>query len=675
MANYVMVAAGQCGNQLCYELMNQIDQHLAPDMYQHNDAGPSTSSSSAKNKKSPAHKMPPASYAPTTEPSEDQQLLYEAFFRQHTSVQAGTKSLARIVSLDTEPKVIDDCVVRRKQAAGALSSSSPNSKKQKAAALTSSAAEAFYPPWQYDTKSIAFRHGGAGNNWSLGYSLAQGDFLDTILNCIRRQLELADTTPHLVFCHSLAGGTGSGLGTRVTECAVEEFPECLTTNIVVAPYHFGEVVVQHYNALLCLSKIQACSQSVILLENQMAQVLCQQMRGIERPTLSDLNCVLANHITPLFLPKVTSRSPFATIRQHFSDDIIFLASHPAYRFLNIKLTPQTSKQSVDFTFDQWPALFKTIQRMQLSGAYSERNIVSHIKRLGLIPGTSLASIHEADDMSQHTMASYASPIGHVRSRSGPGPVTAANTTSASMAHWNVSSPSQEALKQGGMIRSLASVISCHGESASSYVSDSFLSQMEQQQQRQKGRLPVEVLLYSSGSSSSSIGGHGPGHGGGRPSLSRSGSRHTHMEEDYRHLGHISTTTTTAVGTPVSPPSVRQSTSSSLPTHDATTSAATALPLFDEYIAAHHSLVAQSGIDTPIHCHHSRFLLHGYQRSAHVMANDQSMLPILRRATMKSEHMFRTGAYVHQYAMYGVDTADFVQAFYDIGSVIQNYEQL
>jgi hypothetical protein len=31
--------------------------------------------------------------------------------------------------------------------------------------------------------------------------------------------------------------------------------------------------------------------------------------------------------------------------------------------------------------------------------------------------------------------------------------------------------------------------------------------------------------------------------------------------------------------------------------------------------------------------------------------------------------------LHQYAMYDVETADFIQAFYDIGSVIQNYEQL
>jgi hypothetical protein len=642
MANYVMVAAGQCGNQLCYELMNQIECHLKPDMYfQDNRMSSSASqSSSARKKKTLATSNPLKSVSQgSEEPSQDQQILYDSFFRETFAAQSGHKSFSRIVALDTEPKVIDDCVMRRKQATSADSSqqgTTSSIKRNRPHSVSDVSKQGndnpFFSPWRYDTKSIAFRHGGAGNNWSLGYSLAQGDFLETILDCIRRQLELADITPHLVFCHSLAGGTGSGLGTRITECAADEFPECVTTNIVVAPYHFGEVVVQHYNALLCLSKIQACSQSVILLENEMAQVLCKQMRGIERPLLSDLNCVLANHITPLFLPKIVSHSPFATIRQHFSDDALFLASHPAYRFLNIKLTPQTSKQSVDFTFDQWPALFKTIQRMQLSGAYSERNIAPHIKRMGL-PGYMSQVVEDEIEASSPTSAS--------RFRNPTTPNSKGND-------WQVTSPSQDALRQGGMIRSVASVLSCHGESASQYLSDSFLEQLSLQQQQRSG-LPNEALLYDA--SSSKLG-------------SRSGRGHS--EADHRAVH--------------SPPNFQRPTasSSSMSVASSAQTAAgseAAQPLFDEYITAHHSLLADSGVDASIRCNYSPFLLHEYKRSVHVVANDQSMLPILRRATMKSERMFRTGAYLHQYAMYDVETADFIQAFYDIGSVIQNYEQL
>ena len=53
--------------------------------------------------------------------------------------------------------------------------------------------------------------------------------------------------------HSLAGGTSSDLGTRVTESCGDEFPDVTRVNLAVSPYHFGEVAVQHYNALLSLS--------------------------------------------------------------------------------------------------------------------------------------------------------------------------------------------------------------------------------------------------------------------------------------------------------------------------------------------------------------------------------------------------------------------------------------
>ena len=62
---------------------------------------------------------------------------------------------------------------------------------------------------------IAYRHGGAGNNWALGYEMASGKFMRVTLNCIRRELEACDKPAVLTFIHSLAGGTGSGLGKKV----------------------------------------------------------------------------------------------------------------------------------------------------------------------------------------------------------------------------------------------------------------------------------------------------------------------------------------------------------------------------------------------------------------------------------------------------------------------------
>jgi len=54
---------------------------------------------------------------------------------------------------------------------------------------------------------------------------------------------------------SLAGGTGSGMGTFVTEMLRDEYPRRFILNQVVMPYQTGEVIVQSYNALLTLSHL------------------------------------------------------------------------------------------------------------------------------------------------------------------------------------------------------------------------------------------------------------------------------------------------------------------------------------------------------------------------------------------------------------------------------------
>jgi tubulin delta len=145
------------------------------------------------------------------------------------------KPTARAVCLDTEPKVINENLTK-------------SSKKK----------------WRIDPKSVAYRHGGAGNNWSLGYQMASGEFLEISMNLIRRELERCDYSQALVFMHSVAGGTGSGLGTKISESCADAFPQATRLNIAIAPYHFGEVVVQHYNAILCLSKIAAASDAVLV---------------------------------------------------------------------------------------------------------------------------------------------------------------------------------------------------------------------------------------------------------------------------------------------------------------------------------------------------------------------------------------------------------------------------
>lgn len=76
--------------------------------------------------------------------------------------------------------------------------------------------------------------GGAGNNWASGYS--QGEKLtDEIFDIIEREAEGSDSIEGFVLCHSIAGGTGSGMGSNILEQLTDRFPKKLIQTYSVFP--------------------------------------------------------------------------------------------------------------------------------------------------------------------------------------------------------------------------------------------------------------------------------------------------------------------------------------------------------------------------------------------------------------------------------------------------------
>ena len=298
----IFCLAGQCGNQLGYSVLDSLHRHLA---------------------------------GPAEEGGQASQHI-ESFFRESSA--SSTPSLARAVCIDTEPKVVNECLLKSRRQG----------------------------KWTYAQANMLYRHGGAGNNWAMGYQMCSGDFLEASLNSLRRELEHCDQPPLILTVHSVAGGTGSGLGTHITEATRDEFPDVVRMNVAVTPYHFGEVVVQHYNAVLSLAKISSSSHAVLTFENEVAQELCKKMRRIERPTIDDINQTITSNLVPILLPKYSAQQR-GSVASHLHDDIVSLCSHPSYRFLDVKSTPQTSAKSVEFTFDSWNSLLLTLEKMHDRG--------------------------------------------------------------------------------------------------------------------------------------------------------------------------------------------------------------------------------------------------------------------------------------------------------------------
>lgn len=93
---------------------------------------------------------------------------------------------------------------------------------------------AFFQLYNPENIYMSKQGGGAGNNWAAGFS--QGERIyDEVFDIIDREADGSDSLEGFVLCHSIAGGTGSGLGSYILERLNDRFPKKLVQTYSVFP--------------------------------------------------------------------------------------------------------------------------------------------------------------------------------------------------------------------------------------------------------------------------------------------------------------------------------------------------------------------------------------------------------------------------------------------------------
>jgi tubulin gamma len=181
--------------------------------------------------------------------------------------------------------------------------------------------------------------GGAGNNWAKGYGNAE-KVQDEIFDIIDREADGSDSLEGFVLIHSIAGGTGSGMGSYLLENINERYAKKLIQTYSVFPIlanDQSDVVVQPYNSVLTLKRLTLNADCVVVLDNTALNRIAMDRLKLTNPTFAQINSLVS---TVMAASTTTLRYP-----GYMNNDLIgMLASlipTPRCHFLMTGYTPLT----------------------------------------------------------------------------------------------------------------------------------------------------------------------------------------------------------------------------------------------------------------------------------------------------------------------------------------------
>ncbi|KAF7124364.1 hypothetical protein RHSIM_Rhsim12G0138700 [Rhododendron simsii] len=231
--------------------------------------------------------------------------------------------------------------------------------------------------------NFVFGQSGAGNNWAKGHYTEGAELIDSVLDVVRREAEscdclqafpsvfnsnalfLANHQPHLTayessgseetaeerrnlgfqVCHSLGGGTGSGMGTLLISKIREEYPDrmMLTFSVFPSP-KVSETVVEPYNATLSVHQLVENADECMVLDNEALYDICFRTLKLATPNFGDLN-----HLISATMSGVTCCLRFpGQLNSDLRKLAVNLIPFPRLHFFMVGFAPLTSRGSQQY---------------------------------------------------------------------------------------------------------------------------------------------------------------------------------------------------------------------------------------------------------------------------------------------------------------------------------------
>merc|ERR1711988_995603 len=179
----------------------------------------------------------------------------------------------------------------------------------------------------------------------MGYYTEGAELIDSVLDVVRKEAEGCDCLQGFQLCHSLGGGTGSGMGTLLISKVREEYPDRIMETFSIIPFpKVSDTVVEPYNAVLSFHQLVENADECMLLDNEALYDICFRTLKLTTPTYGDLN-----HLVSAAISGVTTCIRFpGQLNCDLRKLAVNLIPFPRLHFFMIGFAPLTSRGSQQY---------------------------------------------------------------------------------------------------------------------------------------------------------------------------------------------------------------------------------------------------------------------------------------------------------------------------------------
>jgi tubulin alpha len=140
----------------------------------------------------------------------------------------------------------------------------------------------------------------AANNYARGHYTVGKELVDGVLDRIRKLADNCTGLQGFLVFHSFGGGTGSGFGALLLERLSVDYGKKSKLEFTVYPApQLSTAVVEPYNSILTTHTTLEHSDCAFMVDNEAIYDICQRNLGIERPSYTNLNRIIAQVVSSI----------------------------------------------------------------------------------------------------------------------------------------------------------------------------------------------------------------------------------------------------------------------------------------------------------------------------------------------------------------------------------------